>query len=70
MYHGKNKTQWEHTASMLAVISNIMCDKKEKCVKPDDLNPYVIATKTNKQDIPKADIKILKDVFIDKKFNI
>lgn len=71
MYHGKNKTEWQHTSAMLACIANIMCDSKSKALTPDDFNPYT--KKENKQktrDIPKADISLLKKVFIDKKVDI
>lgn len=67
MYHGRNKTQWQHTSSMLAIIANIMRDgKKGSAPGPDDFNPYVQAEK-KKQKTTKHDISILKKVFVDKK---
>jgi hypothetical protein len=67
MYHGKNKTEWQHTSSMLAIIANIIHDgKKGSAPGPDDFNPYVLAEKKKQKPI-KQDISILKKVFIDKK---
>ena len=50
--------EWGQTASLMALIANVLRDpKKSKSVKPSDFNPYNIKQKT------KAPVSILRDIW-------
>jgi hypothetical protein len=56
----RGRFEWEQTASLMALIANIVRDpKKSKPASPDMFNPY--AQKV--QQITKAPLSILKNVF-------
>ena len=63
MADARGKFEWEQTASLMALIVNLVRDpKKSKPVKPDVFNPY----SQKEQKITKAPLSILKDVFVKK----
>ena len=53
--------EWEQTASLMALIVNLMRDpKKNKPAKAEDFNPYTVKEKASL----KAPLSVLRDVFI------
>jgi len=66
MAEAKGRDQWNHTASLMALIANVHRDpKKSKLLKPADFHPHVTA-KAKRDQQPKADITLLKTVFVDR----
>ena len=63
MSEGRQRSQWMHTSSMMALTVNMNRDpKKSKPAKPSDFDPF----SANEKDADiEADISILKTVFID-----
>ena len=63
MADARGKFEWEQTASLMALIVNLVRDpQKSKPVKPDVFNPY----SQKEQKITKVPLSILKDVFVKK----
>jgi hypothetical protein len=62
MAEAKSKDNWNHTSALLALMININRDpKKQRAVKPKELNPH----EQNKKTILKGKgLRILKDVFV------
>ena len=61
MADARGKFEWEQTASLMALIVNLVRDpKKSKPAKPEAFNPYA----QKEQKITKAPLSILKDVFV------
>jgi len=68
MAEAKGKDNWNHTSAILALIMNVNRDpKKHSAVSPRELNPYEKKVKTVLRG---KDLRILKDVFIDRKANV
>lgn len=60
----RGRFEWEQTASLMALIANIVRDpKKSKPASPDIFNPYA----QQKHKITKAPLSVLKDVFVKEK---
>ena len=58
MTEARGRFEWGQTASLLAMIANILRDpKKTKAVKPADFNPYNVKPKA------KVPVSILKDIW-------
>lgn len=52
---------WDHTALLVATVSNILRDpKKSKAVKAEEIHPFYRPKKTKAQ-VP---ITVLKDLFV------
>ncbi|MCD6405999.1 MAG: hypothetical protein J7M19_09250 [Planctomycetes bacterium] len=65
MGEARSKEAWAHTSAVLAMTANINRDpKRTKAFKPADFNPYEVAKQ--KAVTGKADISVLKDVFVKK----
>ena len=63
MADARGQSEWEQTASLMALIVNLVRDpKKSKPAKPDVFNPYAQKEQKNL----KAPLSILKDVFVRK----
>lgn len=66
----RQRDQWNHTASVMALIANVNRDpKKGRPAKPDDFHPlrkHTIRTDSTERQPPIADISILKAVFVDR----
>ena len=59
----RGRFEWEQTASLMALIVNLMRDpKKNKPVKAEDFNPYTVKEKA----FLKAPLSVLRDVFVKK----
>lgn len=57
----RGRFEWEQTASLMALIVNLMRDpKKNKPVKAEDFNPYTVKEKA----FLKAPLSVLRDVFV------
>ena len=58
MTEARGRFEWGQTASLMALIANVLRDPK-KCrnVKPSDFNPYNTNPKT------KAPVSILRDIW-------
>lgn len=60
---------WNHTASLLALITNCHRDpKKSRAAKPRDFHPHVkTERRSNETPKPRVGIEVLKQVFIDRR---
>jgi hypothetical protein len=47
MLDGKRCEEWDHTAMLLATISNLARSKKQKAMKPMDFHPYRTAKRAD-----------------------
>ncbi len=66
MAEAKGQDHWNHTSSLMALIANVNRDpKKSKVLKPTDFHPHVKG-KAKRDKPPKADITLLKTVFVDR----
>jgi hypothetical protein len=68
MAEGRQREAWNHTAALLAWIGNNNPHrKKSKTFHPRDFHPF--ARRAGKKEPPpvKADISILKRVFVDRR---
>jgi hypothetical protein len=68
MAEGRQREDWNHTAALLAWIgNNNPYRKKSKTFHPRDFHP--LAKRNRKSGPPpiKADITILKDIFVDRR---
>jgi hypothetical protein len=67
MAEARQSEQWNHTATVLAMLANVNRDpKKNRAFKPGDFHP-VEASKRSDQRPIKGDIRMLKQVFVDGK---
>lgn len=58
MTEARGRFEWGQTASLLAMIANVLRDpKKTKAVKPADFNPYNVKPKA------KVPVSILRDIW-------
>ena len=58
MTEARGRFEWGQTASLMALIANVLRDpKKSRTVKPSDFNPYNVKLKT------KAPVSILRDIW-------
>ena len=67
MAEGRGRAAWAHTSSVLALIANVNRDpKRQRPFRPADFDPYA---EEGERDlvIPHAGIRVLKQVFIDRK---
>ena len=65
MAEARGREAWAHTSAVLAMTANVNRDpKRTKAFKSADFNPYEVAKR--KAVRGKADISILKDVFVKK----
>jgi hypothetical protein len=63
MTTAKRKEEWNHTATLMALIANVNRDPKgHKPFTPYDFHPLIKKDQTK----PLDDISILKDVFVQK----
>jgi hypothetical protein len=66
----RQRDQWNHTASVMALIANVNRDpKKGRPAKPDDFHPlrkYTTRTEPSERQPAIADISILKAIFVDR----
>jgi hypothetical protein len=64
MAEARSKDNWNHTSTLLALMININRDpKKQRAVKPRELNPHEGKAKTILRG---KGLRILKDVFVDR----
>ena len=58
MTEARGRFEWGQTASLMALIANVLRDpKKSRTVKPSDFNPY------NTKPKKKAPVSILRDIW-------
>ncbi len=61
MAESRSQDNWAHTSAILALVANVNRDpKKSRAFKPADFNPHAQKTVSIK-----ADISVLKQVFVD-----
>ena len=64
MAEARSKDNWNHTSAILALLINVNRDpKKHHAVSPRELNPH---EKKVKRVLKGKDLRILKDVFVDR----
>jgi hypothetical protein len=57
--------QWNHTASLLAMLANVNRDpRKGRAARPSDFHPAALKAAASAEPL-KADLKVLKSVFVD-----
>ena len=65
MAEGRIRENWNHTSAMLALLSNVHRDpKKGRALRPADFHPLLARAKDKAPPL-KADIGLLKTVFVD-----
>jgi hypothetical protein len=65
MAEARQRAAWNHTSVLLATLVNINRDpKKGRAAKPADFNPFAERPKAPSAPPPKADISILKSIFV------
>lgn len=68
MAHGRQRDQWNHTATLLAMLANINRDpKKSRAARPMDFHPMPDGKRRVKPAPIKGDITMLKAVFVDRR---
>jgi len=66
MAGARQKQEWSHTSALLAMLANCHRDpKKTRPYKPADFQPRPAAPRSTPR--PKADIGLLKQVFVDRR---
>jgi hypothetical protein len=64
MAEAKSRDNWNHTSAILALIINVNRDpKKQRAVKPKELNPHERKPRTILRG---KGLRVLKDVFVDR----
>ena len=62
MAEAKSRDNWNHTSAILALIINVNRNpKKQRAIKPNELNPHEQKVKTI---LKGKGLRILKDVFV------
>ena len=62
MAEGRQRADWARCSALMALIANTQRDpKKTRAFRPSDFDPFAW-----QKSAPKADIGVLKTVFIDK----
>lgn len=65
MAEARQRAAWNQTSALLAMIVNVNRDpKRSRAAKPSDFNPFAERTPPPKRPPPKADISILKSIFV------
>ena len=65
MAESRSQDNWAHTSAILALVANVNRDpKKSRAFKPSDFNPHAKTSVSMK-----ADISVLKQVFVDQPRN-
>ena len=68
MAEGRDRQCWNHTSQLLALIANANRDpKKGRAFRPSDFNPYARGKGRKGLPITKANIGVLRQVFVKKK---
>ncbi|MBW7905274.1 MAG: hypothetical protein LC135_05460 [Phycisphaerae bacterium] len=63
MAEGRQRDEWSRTSVLLALLANAHRDpKKTAAFRPRDFDPFA-----RREPLLKADVTVLKDVFIDRK---
>jgi hypothetical protein len=67
MAGARQKQEWSHTSALLAMLANCHRDpKKTRPFKPSDFQPMPDRTRTRTPPVARADISVLKTVFVDR----
>ena len=65
MVEGRTQEDWNHTASVLAMVANVNRDpKKGRPLNPADFHP-MRETKASAPPPPKAPVSLLKTIFVE-----
>ena len=60
MAEGRQRDSWSHTSAVLALVANTHRDpRRRSAFRPQDFDPFA-----EKTPPPKADVRILKRVFV------
>ena len=66
MGEARSKSEWNQTASMMAIIASIMHDpKKGKAPTPEDFHPF-LRKGNHRVTKQKAPLSVLRDIFCKK----
>ena len=69
MAEARSRESWAHTSAVLALTANCHRDpKKTRAFTPADFNPH--KDEKNKKPIRTTDLKILKQVFVDREVKL
>ena len=66
MAEGRGRDEWGRTSSLLALIANVNRDpRRTRAFRPNDFNPYEARRPRGGIPLNKANIRLLKKVFVD-----
>lgn len=68
MADAASRDRWNHTASLLALITNCHRDpKKARAARPKDFHPHSKVNRTRHEHKPVVGVEVLKQVFVDRR---
>jgi hypothetical protein len=69
MADAASRDRWNHTASLLALITNCHRDpKKARPARPQDFHPYARSSRGRRDEHkPRVGVDLLKQVFVDRR---
>ena len=68
MAEGRGRDEWGRMSSLLALIANVNRDpRRTRAFRSNDFNPYEAQPSGGGIPLNKANIRLLKQVFIDQK---
>ena len=67
MADAASRDRWNHTASLLALLTNCHRDpKKVRAARPKDFHPHAKAQRSRHERKPRVGVDVLKQVFVDR----
>ena len=67
MADAASRDRWNHTASLLALITNCHRDpKKARAARPKDFHPHAKGHRCRHERKPRVGVDVLKQVFVDR----
>ncbi|MFV0444652.1 MAG: hypothetical protein ACK5Q5_13865 [Planctomycetaceae bacterium] len=68
MADAASRDRWNHTASLLALITNCHRDpKKARAARPKDFHPHAKERRSRHERKPRVGVEVLKQVFVDRR---
>ncbi len=68
MADAASRDRWNHTASLLALLTNCHRDpKKARVARPQDYHPHAKAQRSRHEQKPRVGVDVLKQVFVDRR---
>ena len=68
MADAASRDRWNHTAPLLALITNCHRDpKKARAARPRDFHPHAKGHRSRHERKPRVGVDVLKQVFVDRR---